>query len=71
MTNSDVNKAKITIRGDLTNPGQFFACCGLLEAASRLDEEAEGWFEHERFHVRTKPSSGGLIDYDKRMSPTQ
>lgn len=35
----------ITIPVDLTNPGQFFACCGLLELADRLWPGAEGWFE--------------------------
>ena len=34
----------ITIPVDLTNPGQFFACCGLLELADRLWPGAEGWF---------------------------
>lgn len=29
---------------DVTNPGQFFACCGLLELAQRLWPGAEGWF---------------------------
>lgn len=29
------------------NPGQFFACCGLLELADRLWSGAEGWFERE------------------------
>lgn len=29
---------------DPTNPGQFFACCGLLELADRLWSGAEGWF---------------------------
>jgi CRISPR-associated protein Csb3 len=35
----------ITLPVDLTNPGQFFACCGLLELADRLWPGAEGWFE--------------------------
>lgn len=35
----------IQIPVDLTNPGQFFACCGLLELADRLWPGAEGWFE--------------------------
>jgi hypothetical protein len=30
---------------DPTNPGQFFACCGLLELADRLWPGAEGWFD--------------------------
>ena len=42
-----MTKVEPTIRipVDLTNPGQFFACCGLLELASRLWPGAEGWFE--------------------------
>jgi hypothetical protein len=34
----------IRIKVDPTNPGQFFACCGLLELADRLWPGAEGWF---------------------------
>lgn len=37
----------ITIPVDPTNPGQFFACCGLLELADRLWPGAEGWFAVE------------------------
>lgn len=37
---------------DPSNPGQFFACCGLLELADRLWGGAEGWFEDEMFLVR-------------------
>ncbi len=36
----------ICINTDPTNPGQFFACCGLLELADRLWGGAEGWFEN-------------------------
>lgn len=55
----------ITLSVDLRNPGQFFACCGVLELASRLwlGSEAngwqapEGWFAREgsraSFHVAT------------------
>lgn len=35
----------IRVAVDPTNPGQFFACCGLLELADRLWNGAEGWFE--------------------------
>jgi len=38
-------KPNITVRVDVTNPGQFFACCGLLELAHRLWPGAEGWFD--------------------------
>jgi hypothetical protein len=37
-------EATIRINVDVTNPGQFFACCGLLELADRLWPGAEGWF---------------------------
>lgn len=44
-------QANITIPVDLTNPGQFFACCGLLELADRLWPGAEvaGSFTLPRF----------------------
>lgn len=38
----------ITVKIDLCNPGQFFACCGLLELAHRLTQpsrRATGWFD--------------------------
>ena len=41
----------IRIPIDLTNPGQFFACCGLLELASRIDANAEGWFDEGVFSI--------------------
>ena len=34
----------ITVNVDIRNPGQFFACCGLLEISSRIWPESEGWF---------------------------
>lgn len=39
----------IRVQVDPTNPGQFFACCGLFEIASRLCRSSEGWFESEQF----------------------
>ncbi len=42
----------ISVRVDPTNPGQFFACCGLLELADRLWHGAEGWFKNSAFHFR-------------------
>lgn len=41
----------IRVQVDPTNPGQFFACCGLLELADRLWPGAEGWFEGKTFLV--------------------
>jgi len=43
----------ITVPVDLTNPGQFFACCGLLELASRIDEHALGWFDGSKYCLST------------------
>ena len=37
----------ICVDVDLRNPGQFFACCGLLELASRIWTGSEGWFSKE------------------------
>ncbi len=41
----------IRVKVDPTNPGQFFACCGLLELADRLWPGAEGWFERGEFGI--------------------
>jgi len=43
----------IRVKVDPTNPGQFFACCGLLELADRFWGEAEGWFEQDEFLITT------------------
>ncbi|MCL4851578.1 MAG: hypothetical protein KJZ78_09355 [Bryobacteraceae bacterium] len=43
---TDDAEPSITVNVDVTNPGQFFACCGLLELADRLwsrDEVAGGF----------------------------
>lgn len=58
----------ITIPIDLTNPGQFFACCGLLELADRLWPGAEGspsvhgWFERRQFCVLTEDRTKTLLN---------
>jgi CRISPR-associated protein Csb3 len=44
----------IQIPVDLSNPGQFFACCGLLELADRLSPETLGWFDNEVFCLNSK-----------------
>jgi CRISPR-associated protein Csb3 len=43
---------EIAVAVDLANPGQYFACCGLLELAHRMWPGTEGWFEGELFKVR-------------------
>jgi CRISPR-associated protein Csb3 len=53
----------IRIRVDVTNPGQFFACCGLLELAARSSGDATGRFNRAssetHFHL-TMPSAGAV-----------
>ena len=51
----------ISVRVDLTNPGQFFACCGLLELADRLSPGAEGWFDRKSFHIAGGGSPAELL----------
>ena len=41
----------ITVPVDLTNPGQFCACCGLLELARRMDAQTEAWFADRQFKL--------------------
>lgn len=38
-------KSSSSVKVDVANPGQFFACCGLLELAHQLWPGAEGWFD--------------------------
>jgi CRISPR-associated protein Csb3 len=52
-------QSPITIRLDGTNPGHFFACCGLFELSHRLWSGAQGWFSEvadEFFLAPTSPS---------------
>jgi CRISPR-associated protein Csx14 len=51
-----------SVHVDVTNPGQFFACCGLLELAHRLWRSAEGWFAEANasFHVSCEGDSVSL-----------
>jgi hypothetical protein len=49
----------IRVNVDPANPGQFFACCGLLELADRICDGAEGWFDGEQFLVTC---DGTLLD---------
>ena len=53
----------ITVTVDVTNPGQFFACCGLLELADRLRPGAEGWFNVDggAFHIACNGTLDELI----------
>ncbi|MDA1051746.1 MAG: type I-U CRISPR-associated protein Cas8c [Planctomycetota bacterium] len=48
----------IKIAVDPTNPGQFFACCGLLELADRLCGNAKGYFDGHKFCI----AGGGTLN---------
>ncbi len=56
--------ANIVIPMDLGNPGQFFACCGLLELADRLWPGTEGRFDYGSFIMAGPPecSLRALLD---------
>jgi len=51
-----------SVNVDVTNPGQFFACCGLLELAHRLWPGTEGWFENGRFFLAAGNARTDLSD---------
>jgi CRISPR-associated protein Csx14 len=51
----------ICIQVDPTNPGQYFACCGLLELAGRLCGWAEGRFERNAFVVDCEKSLPAIL----------
>jgi CRISPR-associated protein Csb3 len=53
---------EIAVTVDLANPGQYFACCGLLELAHRMWPGAEGWFEGGVFKVRGGGDATQLLD---------
>ena len=55
-------EARFSVKVDVTNPGQFFACCGLLELAHRLWPGVEGWFDTARsvFAISTNDSLATL-----------
>ncbi len=51
----------LRVQVDVTNPGQFFACCGLFELASRLYPEAVAHFEAAHFTVSGAGTLPGLL----------
>jgi hypothetical protein len=52
MNDASAGKA-IRVGVDPTNPGQFFACCGMLELADRLWPATAAWFEGSNFVLAT------------------
>lgn len=60
----------IRIQVDPTNPGQFFACCGLLELADRLSPQTEGWFERDSFCLTSKLTLRELLEAAQKITAT-
>ena len=58
----------IEVQVDVTNPGEFFACCGLLELADRLSAGAEGWFADDKFFIVFSDASGGVTIHEALWS---
>jgi CRISPR-associated protein Csb3 len=54
-------QSDIRVNVDVTNPGQFFACCGLLELAHRLWRGTEGWFEGDQFMIIASNTSNASL----------
>ena len=61
----------IRVNVDVTNPGQFFACCGLLELADRLWNGAEGWFDDKQFCIACEGTLQELITQASRAELIQ
>lgn len=59
--NSAITEPSIRVNIDATNPGQFFACCGLLELADRSWKGAEGWFANGEFCVAPLEGRGSTL----------
>jgi hypothetical protein len=51
----------ICVAVDPSNPGEFFACCGLLELADRLWSRAQGWFREGRFCLSTQGTLPAIL----------
>lgn len=50
----------IRVPGDMANPGQFFACCGLLELAARLWPGTTAAFSADGFIIAPSNESASL-----------
>lgn len=57
----------IVVKVDVTNPGEFFACCGLLELADRLWPGTEGWFDLVGQHFCLHVSATSEFEASRRF----
>lgn len=51
----------IEIECQISNPGHFFACCGLFELTSRLEPSALGSFEGRTFRLTCESTLGAVV----------
>jgi CRISPR-associated protein Csb3 len=58
----------ITVNVDPCNPGQFFACCGLLELADRLWPGAEGWFADDGRTFSIVGGAGTIAEFIQKIA---
>lgn len=65
------SKASFTINVDPTNPGQFFACCGLFEVANRLCPGSESWFNDEGTQFSIACGGHSLLELIKAIGQSK
>ena len=63
--------SQFRVRVDASNPGQFLACCGLLELATRLWTFAEGWFDDGWFYVASDGTLRQVLVALSSREPTE
>ena len=52
----------LPVNVDVANPGQFFACCGLLELAARVDPKALAHFDGGHFVIQADVPVPAVLD---------
>ncbi len=60
-------ESSFSVHVDATNPGEFFACCGLLELAGRLWDGVTARFRRDDFVIESPRTSEGLADLLRRF----
>ena len=83
---ADTPAAEISIHLNPSNPGHYFACCGLFELAAALEPDARAWFAEDSatFHITatgfslkellvkiTAPEVTAIDPEDKPLTPLQ
>lgn len=68
-------ESSFSIRVDVTNPGQFFGCCGLLEIAHRMyaknSVQPMGHFDLDNGSFTLSGTPGGLLDVIKWLAESE